>query len=209
MIGTHIADALSVIGDMAGQERANLGDRAVEYYRAALGMVRKEVFADDYAALKVRLGLALHALAQQTGETAHLQEAADAFSAATTIWTITEAPDRWADVQNSLGGLLITMGRLTREPNLFDKAVSIFLKIADSRSRAKAPLVWATTLANIGAALKEKGVAARNAECLRQAAHVFEQAAQVFTDLNLESNVKIVETKRDHVLQMLAAHGAR
>ena len=206
MIGTHIADALSVIGDLTS--RSDLGDRTVEYYRTALSMVRKEVFADDYAALKVRLGLALHGLAQHTGEAIHLKDAADAFSAATSIWTITEAPERWADVQNSLGGLLITMGRLTQQSTLFDKAVSIFLKIADSRSRAKAPLVWATALANIGAALKEKGMAARNADCLREAAHAFEQAAQVFTELNLESNVKVVETQRSHVLQMLAAQGA-
>lgn len=206
MIGTHIADALSAIADLSN--RAALGDKTVEYYRTALGMVRKEVFADDYAALKVRLGLALHNLAQQTGETIHLKDAADAFSAATAIWTITESPDRWADVQNSLGGLLITMGRLTQQDSLFDKAVSIFLKIADSRSRTKAPLVWATALSNIGAALKEKGVAARNADCLREAAHAFEQAAQVFAELNLESNVKVVETQRAHVLQMLAAQGA-
>jgi tetratricopeptide (TPR) repeat protein len=203
MIGTHIADALSMIGDLSG--RSNLGDRTVEYYRTALGMVRKEVFADDYAALKVRLGLALHNLAQQTGETIHLKDAADAFSAATGIWTITEAPERWADVQSSLGGLLITMGRLTQQSTLFDKAVSIFLKIADSRTRTKAPLVWATALANVGAALKEKGMAARNADCLREAAHAFEQAAQVFAELNLESNAKVVETQRNHVLQMLAA----
>lgn len=206
MIGTHIADALSVIGDLTTHK--NLGDRTVEYYRTALGMVRKEVFADDYAALKVRLGLALHSLAQQTGESIHLKDAADAFSAATGIWTITDAPERWADVQNSLGGLLITMGRLTHQSTLFDKAVSIFLKIADSRTRTKAPLVWATALANIGAALKEKGVAARNADCLREAAHAFEQAAQVFAELNLESNMKVVETQRIHVLQMLAAQAS-
>jgi tetratricopeptide (TPR) repeat protein len=214
MIGTHIADALSVIGDIGGRAgfgenaRNNLGDRTVEYYRTALSMVRKEVFADDYAALKVRLGLALHNLAQQTGETIHLKDAADAFSAATGIWTITEAPERWADVQNSLGGLLITMGRLTHQSTLFDKAVSIFLKIADSRTRTKAPLVWATALANVGAALKEKGLAARNVECLREAAHAFEQAAQVFVELNLENNAKVVETQRAHVLQMLSAQGA-
>ena len=156
----------------------------------------------------MRLGLALHNLAQQTGEAIHLKDAADAFSSATSIWTITEAPDRWADVQNSLGGLLITMGRLTHQSTLFDKAVSIFLKIADSRTRTKAPLVWATALANVGAALKEKGVAARNMDCLREAAHAFEQAAQVFTELNLESNAKVVETQRSHVLQMLAAQAA-
>jgi tetratricopeptide (TPR) repeat protein len=205
MIGTHIADALTLI--TAQTARAKLADKAVEYYRAALNMVRKEVFADDYAALKTRLGLALHNLAQQSGEATHLRDAADAFSAATGIWTITESPERWADIQNSLGGLLITMGRLTAQPNLFDKAVSVFLKIAEARPRTTAPLVWATALANIGEALKEKGAAAQNFECLRQAAVAFEQASAVFTELNLESNVKLVESQRAVVEEMLAAEG--
>ncbi len=207
MIGTHIADALSLIS--AQTERPRLADKTVEYYRAALAMVRKEVFADDYAALKTRLGLALHSLSQATGEAVHLKDAAEAFSAATGIWTITDAPERWADIQNSLGSPLITMGRLTEQPGLFDKAVAVFLKIARSRSRTSAPLVWATALANIGSALREKGVAARNIECLRQAAEAFEQAGQVFVELNLESNVKVMEHQRDHVRLMLAAQGAQ
>jgi len=207
MVGTHIADALTLITEQTS--RARLADKSVEYYRAALTMVRKEVFADDYAALKTRLGLALHNLAQATGETTHLKDAADAFSAATGIWTITDSPERWADIQNSLGSLLITMGRLTAQPNLFDKAMAVFLRIAEARSRTTAPLVWATALANIGAALKEKGMAAQNLECLRQAAAAFDQASQVFTELNLESNVKLMESQREHVQQMLAAQGAR
>ena len=207
MIGAHIADAMSLIS--AQSERPKLADKTVQYYRAALTMVRKEVFADDYAALKTRLGLALHNLAQASSEPAHLKEAADSFSAATAIWTITDAPERWADIQNSLGSLLITMGRLTQQPNLFDKAVSVFVKIAEARTRSNAPLVWATALANIGAALKEKGVAARNLECLQQAAEAFGQAGQVFTELNIESNVKAMESQRDHVLLMLTAQAAR
>jgi len=206
MIGTHIADALTLITEQTS--RVRLADKSVEYYRAALTMVRKEVFADDYAALKTRLGLALHNLAQATGEPVHLKDAADAFSAATSIWTITDAPERWADIQNSLGSLLITMGRLTDQHSLFDKAVAVFLKITQTRSRTTAPLVWATALGNIGAALKEKGVAARNVECLHQAVQAFEQAGQVFTELNLESNVKLMETQRNHVTQILAAQGA-
>jgi tetratricopeptide (TPR) repeat protein len=207
MIGSHIADAMAVVADLSSRPR--LSDRTVEYYRAALSMVRKEVFADDYAALKVRLGLALHVVAQSSDEPIHLKEAAESFSAATAIWTITEYPDRWADIQNSLGGLLITMGRLTKEPSLFDKAVAIFLKIAEARTRKKSPLIWATTLANIGAAMKEKGVAARNVDYLKQAVQAFELSGQVFAELNLESNVKVVETQRDHVRLILASQDAR
>jgi tetratricopeptide (TPR) repeat protein len=204
MVGSHIADAMSLISDFTAQAR--FSEKTVEYYRAALGMVRKEVFADEFAGLHTRLGLALHARAQASGETIHLKEAADAFTAATNIWTITEAPERWADIQNSLGGLLITMGRLTQQPPLFDKAVAVFTKIAQSRSRAQAPAVWAATLANIGAALKEKGAAAKDAVYLQQALEAFDQAVQVFTELDLESSAKVVEMQRGHVLTLLAAY---
>ncbi len=202
MIGSHISDALSLIGEIV--ERPKLAEKTVEYYRAALSMVRKEVFADEYAALKVRLGLALHGQALSAGETSHLKEAADAFSDATAIWTITDAPERWADIQNSLGGLLITMGKLTQQPSLFDKAVTVFLKIAQVRSRTKAPLAWATTLANIGAALKEKGMAAGNTECLKQAAEAFDEARHVFIELNLDNNAELAASQREAVLKLIA-----
>jgi hypothetical protein len=203
MIGSHIADALALISEVAA--RPKLIERCIAYYRTALGMVRKEVFAEDFAALKTRLGMSLHAQAANSGETAHLKEAADAFSAATSIWSITEHPHRWADIQNSLGGLLITMGKLTRQPSLFDKAVSVFMKIIEVQSRTKAPLVWATTIANIGAALKEKGVAAHDGSLLQQAADAYGRAGQVFMELHLENNAQVAESHRAEVLQLIAA----
>ncbi len=98
------------------------------------------------------------------------------------------------------------MGRLTQQPPLFDKAVAVFTKIAQARSRAEAPAVWAATLANIGAALKEKGAAAKDAVYLQQALEAFDEAVQVFTELDLESSAKVVEMQRGHVLTLLAAY---
>jgi tetratricopeptide (TPR) repeat protein len=205
MLGTHMADAMSLIADAT--DHVKLADKTVEYYRLALGMVRKDIFPDDYAALKTRLGLALHIMAEINKDTRHLDEAAEAFSAATSIWTITEAPARWADIQNSLGGLLITMGKLTNESSLFDKAVNVFIKIAEVMNRRRAPLVWATTLANIGAALKEKGAAVQDHAYLKQAVAAFDQAEQVFSELHLEGNARVVETQRAQVMQLLRAGG--
>ena len=202
MIGTHIADALLMIADGTGDRRLN--DKTVAYYRAALGMVRKDVFSDDFAALKTRLGVALQALAEVSGDTRLLDEAAEAFGAATSIWTLTEAPARWADIQNSVGGLLITMGKLTRQPGLFDNAVGVFLKIAEVMGRTRAPLVWATTLANIGSALKEKGVAMESSSYLTKAAEAYDQAEQVFSELHLEGNARLVESHRAEILTLLA-----
>lgn len=203
MIGTHMADAMSLIADAT--DHAKLADKTVEYYRTALTMVRKDIFADDYAALKTRLGLALHSMAEISNNTRYLDEAADAFGQATSIWTISEAPARWADIQNSLGGLLITMGKLTQQPTLFDKAVGVFINIAEVMNRKRAPLVWATTLANIGAALKEKGEAVHSPDYLKQAVAAFDQAEQVFAELHLEGSARVVETQRAETLQLLEA----
>ena len=97
------------------------------------------------------------------------------------------------------------MGKLTRQPSLFDKAVGVFMKIIEVQSRTKAPLIWATTIANIGAALKEKGVADHNGELLQRAADAYGRAGQVFAELHLENNAQIVETHRENVLKLLAA----
>ncbi len=96
------------------------------------------------------------------------------------------------------------MGKLTQQPSLFDKAVTVFLKIAQVRSRTKAPLAWATTLTNIGAALKEKGMAAGNAECLKQAAQAFDEASHVFIELNFDNNAELAANQREVVLKLLA-----
>lgn len=201
MIGTHIADALLQIADKQSDRR--LTDKTVEYYQTALSMVRKDVFADDFAALKTRLGVGLQALAEISGETRYLDQAAEAFNAATSIWTLSESPARWADIQNSVGGLLITMGKLTKEPGLFDKAVGVFLKIAEVMGRTRAPLVWATTLANIGSALKEKGEAVQSPSYLKKAVEAFDQAGQVFNELHLDGNARLVEDQRAQVLALL------
>ncbi len=84
--------------------------------------------------------------------------------------------------------------------------MAVFTKIAHSRSRAQAPAVWAATLANIGAALKEKGAAAKDAAFLHQALEAFDQALQVFAELDLESNAKVVEVQRGRVLSLLATY---
>ncbi|MGH9807790.1 MAG: hypothetical protein ACRD9W_11115, partial [Terriglobia bacterium] len=60
---------------------------------------------------------------------------------------------------------------------------------------------------NIGAALKEKGIAAHNAEVLSRAADAFDKAGQVFAELHLDSNAQIMETQRETVLQLIAARG--
>ncbi|MBL8630220.1 MAG: hypothetical protein JNM81_11355 [Rhodospirillaceae bacterium] len=203
MIGTHMADAMALIAEAT--DHARLADKTVEYYRTALTMVRKDIFADDYAALKTRLGLALNIMAEIHNDARYLDEATEAFSQATSIWTISEAPVRWADIQNSMGGLLITMGKLTKEPTLFDKAVGVFIKIAEQMNRKKSPVVWATTLANIGAALKEKGEAVQSHDYLKQAVVAFNQAEQVFADLQLEGNARIVGTQRAAAMHALEA----
>jgi tetratricopeptide (TPR) repeat protein len=206
LVGGHIADALLLIADIAA--RPKLIARCIAYYRTALGMVRKDVFAEEYAGLKTRLGGALHAQAAANGKVTPLKEAAECFSAATGIWTITEAPQRWADIQNSLGGLLITMGRLSRQPNLFDKAVAVFTKVVEVQTRANAPLTWATTRANIGAALKEKGIAVHSVDILKHAADAFSEAGEVFRELHLDNNAAIVATHRAQVMKLLSAERA-
>ncbi len=206
IIGARIADALSLISDL--KTGTKLPARTVEHYRAAVSMLDRTEFPEVWAALNVRLGLALHGLALADEDIGLLQQAADAMTDATRVWSLTEHPMRWADIQNSLGGLLLTMGRLSAEPDLYDKAINIFLSVASVWTRTKAPLVWATTLANLGAALKAKGQVRNNAAILNKAADAFRQAGAVFTELNMERYVAIADAEVEDIEATLATRKA-
>ena len=69
-------------------------------------------------------------------------------------------------------------------------------------------MVWATTLANLGAALKEKGEVSGSRAVLSKAADAFRQAGEVFTELNMEYYVSIVDAEVDAIELRLAAEGA-
>lgn len=205
IIGARIADAMSVIGDL--KPGTKLPAKTVDHYRTAVSMVDRSEFPDNWAALNVRLGLALHGLALADEDIDLLQQASDAMTDATRVWTLTEHPVRWADIQNSLGGLLLTMGKISKTPDLYDKAINVFLSIASVWTRTKAPMVWATTLANLGAALKEKGEASGSKAVLSKAADAFRQAGEVFTELNMERYVAIVDAEVDAIEQRLSPQG--
>lgn len=206
IIGARIADAMAVIGDL--KTGTKLPTKTVDYYRTAVSMIDRSEFPDNWAALNVRLGLALHGLALADEDISLLQQASDAMTDATRVWTLTEHPVRWADIQNSLGGLLLTMGKLSEAPDLFDKAINVFLSIASVWTRTKAPLVWATTLANLGAALKEKGTAQGSTAILSKSIDAFRQAGEVFTELNLERYVAIVDAEVEAIEQQLGMNPA-
>ncbi|MFL2770829.1 MAG: hypothetical protein ACJZ9F_07450 [Rhodospirillaceae bacterium] len=206
IIGARIADAMSVIGDY--KLGTTLPAKTVDYYRTAVSMIDRIEFPDNWAALNVRLGLALHGLALADDNIDLLQQAANAMTDATRIWTLTAYPVRWAHIQNSLGGLLLTMGKLKQEPGLYDRAINIFLSIASVCPRTKAPMVWAATFANLGAALKEKGACSGSKAVLIRAADAFRQAGEVFTELNIERYVTIVDAEVDWIERWLADQGS-
>lgn len=205
IIGARIADAMAVIGDL--KTGTKLPAKTVDYYRTAVSMIDRGEFPDNWAALNVRLGLALHGLALADEDIDLLQAASDAMTDATRVWTLTEHPLRWADIQNSLGGLLLTMGKISKTPDLYDKAINVFLSIASVWTRTKAPMVWATTLANLGAALKEKGETSGSRAVLAKAADAFQQAGEVFSELNMEHYVSIVDAEVKAIEERLAAQG--
>ena len=201
IIGARIADTMSLIGDL--KAGTTLPTKTVDYYRTAVGMIDRSEFPDNWAALNVRLGLALHGLALADEYIDLLQQAANAMTDATLVWSLTEHPVRWADIQNSLVGLLLTMGKLSDAPDLYDKAINVFLSIASVWTRTKAPMVWATTLSNLGAALKEKGEMAHNRAILAKAADAFRPAGEVFTELNMERYVTIADAEVNTIEQKI------
>ena len=206
IIGMHIADAMGVLNDLTGTPK--LIERQVEYYRRAADAVQKDFFAPTHAMLKLKLGLSLHDLALETGDADLFAEAGQALQDAGRIWSPGEDAARWADVQNSYGGLLLSRGRLTKDAHLFDEAISVFMRVTDVWPRRTAPLIWATTVANLGIALKEKGLASQRKEALVQAADTMEKAGTVLVELNLDGSADLVFEERDRIEELIDEQAA-
>ena len=98
-------------------------------------------------------GLILQLVAQETGETAHLERAAAAFRAALQGFSRAARSINWAQTHANLGQTLHTLGELTRNPAPVAEAVGAYRAALEVWTQAETPFDWARTQSRLGNAL--------------------------------------------------------
>ena len=155
----NLGCALSRLGERdSGTARL---EEAVAAHHAALTKRTQERVPLDWAVTQNNLGAALAALGERENETARLEAAVAAYRAALTEIVQERVPFDWAMTQNNLGNALVRLGE--RESGQMEsirrleEAVASYRAALTEWTQERAPLKWAVTQSNLGAALAALG----------------------------------------------------
>ena len=118
------ADALSRQGNEFGDNEALIS--AIERYRQLVEIRPRSVFALDWAATKVSLGVTWAVLGSREKGTSRLEEAISAFREALKENTRVRVPLQWAETQADLGFALYALGVYEPETARLEEAVAAY-----------------------------------------------------------------------------------
>ena len=158
------------------------------------------------AALYVSLGDALSTLGTRESGTDRLEQAAEAYRRALTVYTRQHAPLEWAKVQNSLGLALGDVAHRETGTKRLEQAVAAHQAALEVFSRENTPRYWAAVKGNLGAVLRRLGERETGTVRLEQAVAAHRAALQIFTRERTPDNWAF---EQDHLGNALSILGER
>lgn len=112
---------------------------------------------NNFGAAIMRLSERRHLMGQGEMEAAAWEKAMAAYDAALQVRTGERLPLAWAQTQNNLGNLFLTMGVRKKETASLNKALTVFRAALLEFTRELIPLEWAQTQMNLAIALIRLG----------------------------------------------------
>ena len=133
------------------------------------------------AALYVALGDALSTLGTREPGTDRLEQAAEAYGRALTVYTRQHAPLEWAKVQHALGLALRALADRETGTERLAQAVAAHHAALNVFSRKYTPRYWAAVQGNLGTVLRRLGELETGTAQLEHAIATHRAALEVFT----------------------------
>jgi tetratricopeptide (TPR) repeat protein len=156
--------------------------RAIECYRAALGVRTESKYPADWAVTQHNLGLSYSDL--PTGDrNANIHRAIECYQAALRVRTESAFPVAWAATQNSLGAAYWNLTTEDRGENL-RHAIACYESALRVYTESDYPGLWAMTVCNLGAACADLPTGDRGAN-LQRAIECYQSALRVRTEATL------------------------
>jgi hypothetical protein len=178
-------------GQESGRKSAVL-KKAAASFRAALAVITPEQAPLIWAQVQYRLGSALRALAEPTGDAKLLRQAVDAFRASLKITSPEKNSKEWAHFQNGLCYALAHLGRQQRNRELLFQAVNACQDGLKEVNRDKAQDRWGALQDSFGTALWYLGEYEGGTDRLKQARDVFTAAVSALSSTNNVRGIRIV-----------------
>ena len=152
---------------------------AVEIFRDLIARTAKDDSLETLrASAQNNLGNALLMQGERELGTKKLEQSAEAYAAALTLWTQARFPLDWASLQNNLGYVLQIAGARSGRTDLLLSSIAAHRSALEEWKRDEVPMYWANAQNNLGNALKALGERQPGIELLEEAADAYRRALE-------------------------------
>jgi len=160
--------------------------------------------ADARGAVLYAFGLAKTLAGEEHGNTEALKEAIDVLGAALKEYPRTNAPLRWAGIQNTLGNALRALGE--REPDTAQLEEAVTTYRAALSAYTAVPLLSAATQNNLGNALQLIGARQNNTARIKEAIDAHHEALKVLSLKQSARDFAATQNSLGNALLLIAEH---
>lgn len=169
--------ALGALGSLE-PDSAHLQE-AFEIFRDLIARTARDDSLETLrASAQNNLGNALLIQGERESGTERLEQSAEAYAAALTLWTRARFPLDWASLQNNLGYALQIAGGRSGRTDLLWLSIETHRSVLEEWKRDEVPMYWANAQNNLGNALKALGEGQPGIELLEEAADAYRRALE-------------------------------
>lgn len=196
LIQNHLAAAFEVQA-ARGKDPVPL-ELATKAYQAVTEVLDRGKHPQDWAFAQNRLGMTCYRLAlRRDNDARQFKASIKALEAARLVFTRDDATDRWAEITNQLGIVLMALGIQVAGTEALERSVAAFHETLEVRQENASPLLWAQTANNLGAASFALYRRKETPELLEEAMQRFEGAREIYAKFGHYRTVEIIEKNLD------------
>jgi tetratricopeptide (TPR) repeat protein len=174
------ADSLVALGKRFGAKQKI--SHAIDIYKSMLERNDLDTFPTiNPGMVYLKLAKALGRLGEFVNNNSHIEEALKAIDSSLKYWDRDHTPLEWAQAQNDLGDVLVSLGRREAETATLERAVGAYREALKEWTRDRVPLDWARAQNALGNALAGIGSREGGTVHLEQAIQAYGEALKEWT----------------------------
>lgn len=198
------AQVLALLGQ--NQPAHAAADQLTRAIARLVKVVEARVEGPGKAALVFALANARVTLGDQTGNTAELDQAIDAYETLLTDRLRHAAPNDWAMIQNMLGAALWIRGKAAREIALLERAERAYRRALDVYSAGKTPREWGFAHNGLGLVFESLASLDSRRERLAAAVEAYRTAVDSFRPTDAPAEWAMVQNNLGNALVSLGEY---
>ena len=189
-----IYNHLGQLNDCASQHHlrrsGNFYRDAVHYYHQAQRYLGKYTYPYDYGNICYKLACLYFNYWKQKQDLQALRDAVSQLREVEKIFTLSQFPEFWANIQKELGYLLSLLGNITGSSDILELAINSYLNCQKIMNEKREPLIWAEAQEHIGNLHYKIALKQDNRDRLEDALECYHDALYIYENASQENKIK-------------------